>query len=96
MKALVVITDSEVMKEFERAFLSGSSRGFTIVPKVWGRGKAGLKTGDRVHPGGLGLLFTVVPDQDLEDATAFLKGVRDQAGAQDVTKIFSTSVDEVV
>jgi len=95
MKAVVVITDSEAMQEFERACLSIPERGFTIVPKVMGRGKTGLKTGDRVHPGGVSLLFTVVPDTDLQATAAFLKDVRDQAGATDVTKMFVVSADEI-
>ena len=65
MKAVVVITDSDAMEAFERAFLESGDRGFTIMPTVAGRGKTGLKTGDRVHPGGSSLLFTVLADRDL-------------------------------
>lgn len=36
MKMLVVITDSEAVREFERAFLEDADggRGFTVVPKA--------------------------------------------------------------
>ena len=70
----VVITDSEAIKEFERAF---------------------LESGDRVHPGGLSLLFTVVPDADATATLGFLRGVRDQANVKEVTKIFSLPAEDV-
>jgi Nitrogen regulatory protein P-II len=94
VKAVVVVTDSEAMKEFERSCLSSGSRGFTIIPKVWGRGKTGIRAGDRVHPGGSSLLFTVVPDGALAETLEFLRGVRDRAGAREVTKIFVAEAEE--
>jgi nitrogen regulatory protein PII len=41
VKAIVVITDSEAMKDFERAFIESGDRGFTIVPVILGRGRQG-------------------------------------------------------
>jgi hypothetical protein len=95
MKAVVVITDSEAMRAFERAFLESGERGFTIVPTVLGRGRTGLKAGDRVHPGASSLLFTVLADAELPGALAFLREVRDAAGAGDQTKLYVAAVDEV-
>jgi hypothetical protein len=95
MRLLVVITDSEVMKAFERGFLQSGDRGFTIVPRVIGRGRTGLRAGDRVHPGGLSLLFTAVPEADQEATLAFLRGIRDQAGATGSTKMFALPVEDV-
>lgn len=94
MRALIVVTDSEAVRSFERAFLETGQRGFTIVPTVWGRGKAGLKAGDRVHPGGSSLLFTVVPDAEAGSTLAFLREVRDRAGAAESTKMFVAPVEE--
>jgi nitrogen regulatory protein PII len=94
MRAVVVITEADAMREFERAFLEAGSRGFTIVPAVVGRGRTGFKTGDRVHPGGSSLLFTVVGDEELAEVAAFVRSVRDRAGATDSTKIYVASVDE--
>ncbi len=95
MRAVVVITDSEAMKAFERAFVEAGTRGFTILPTVWGRGTTGLKAGDRVHPGGSSLLFTVLPEAELAGTLDFLRQVRDQAGAAEATKIYVAAVDEV-
>ena len=95
MKAIVVITDSEAMKAFERAFIESGDRGFTIVPTVLGRGKTGLKAGDRIHPGGSSLLFTVLDEPDLEGTLASLRKVRDKAGVRDHTKLYVAPIDEV-
>jgi len=95
VKAVVVITDSEAMKEFERAFIDEGDRGFTILPTLVGRGKTGLKTGDRVHPGGSSVLFTVLRESELEDTLTFLRSVRDAAGVRDQTKLYVAPIDEV-
>ena len=95
MKAIVLITDSEAMKAFERAFIESGDRGFTIVPRVLGRGKRGLKAGDRVHPGGSSLMFTVLAEPDLDGTLAFLRAVRDAAGVRDQTKLYVAPVDDV-
>lgn len=83
------------MGEFERAFLEAGNRGFTVIPSVFGRGRTGLKTGDRVHPGGSSLLFSVVGDDEASEVVAFLKHVRDGAGAETSTKIYMTAAEEV-
>ena len=88
MQAIVLITDSEALPAFERALMERAEHGFTIVPSVVGRGRTGLKTGTRVHPGASSLLFTVVPDDQAEPTLVFLRQARDQAGATAATKIF--------
>ena len=95
MRAVVVITEAGAMKDFERAFLEAGTRGFTIVPAVFGRGRSGLKTGDRVHPGGSSLLFTIVSDGELAEVVAFLGRVRDRAGVRESTRMYTAAVDEV-
>jgi nitrogen regulatory protein PII len=95
LRAIVVITDTDAMREFERAFLEAGSRGFTVIPSVFGRGRSGLKTGDRVHPGGSSLLFSVVADDEAAEVVAFLKRVRDGAGVESSTKIYVAPTEEV-
>jgi hypothetical protein len=95
VKAIVVITDSEAMKAFERAFIESGDRGFTIVPTVLGRGKTGLKAGDRIHPGGSSLLFTVLAEPEVGGTLDFLRRVRDAAGARDQTKLYVASVEDL-
>jgi len=47
MKALIIVTDSEAVPVFERV-LAEEREGFTVVPAIIGRGRSGLKAGDRV------------------------------------------------
>jgi hypothetical protein len=42
MRAVVVITDSEAVKAFERAFVESGTRGFTILPTRAGRGRTNI------------------------------------------------------
>ena len=95
MRAVVVITDSDAIRDFERAFLEAGNRGFTILPAVLGRGRTGLKTGDRIHPGASSLLFSVVSEDEAPEVLEFVKGVRDRAGVVESTKIYFAPVDEV-
>lgn len=94
MKGVIVVTDSEAMQGFERALVEGGY-GFTVIPTVWGRGRTGLKAGDRVHPGASSLLFAVVPEERLAETTALVKRVRDGEGVPLETRVFVLDVDEV-
>lgn len=95
MKTVVVVTDTEGVAAFERALLSDGGYGFSILPISSGRGRTGVKSGDRVHPGASSLLFTVVPDAELEAALALIRRVRDQADVREATKIYVADVEEV-
>jgi hypothetical protein len=95
MRMLLVITDTDAMREFERALLEDGDRGFTVAPRVYGRGRSGMHAGDRVHPGASSMLFTVVPEKDLDETLGVLRAARDRAGAAGVTKIYSIPAEEV-
>jgi hypothetical protein len=93
MKAVIVITDSEVMPAFERALLECDC-GFTVIPRTVGSGRTGLKTGDRVHPGASSLLLAVVPATHWKAVQALLRRVRDEAGASEGTRFFVFDAEE--
>jgi hypothetical protein len=94
MKAVVVITDSAALPVFEKGFLTDGGRGFTLIPDLLGSGKTGLRAGNRVHPGSSSLLLTVVPDGEIEETLAFVRRLRDQAGAAEGTKIYVLPAEE--
>ncbi len=95
MKAILLITDSEAMREFERVLVAEGHHGFTVMPAVAGSGRRGLKTGDRVHPGSSSLLLTVVGDRELAPMLELLRGVRERVGGPEASRLWSFSVDEV-
>lgn len=95
MKAFVVLTDVQVLRDFELAFRAERSRGFTVVPILAGMGRTGLKAGTRVHPGASGMLLTVVEEADVDATAEFLRHLRDEAGAAGATKIYALPAEEV-
>ena len=94
MKAIMLITDSEAMPEFERVLLAEGHHGFTVVPAVAGSGRHGLKTGDRVHPGSSSLLLTVTAEAAAAGLLALLRRARDDAGYRDRTRMWSFPIEE--
>ena len=94
MKAIILITDSEAMKEFERVLVAEGHHGFTVMPAVAGSGRTGLKTGDRVHPGSSSLLLTVTAEAAAGGLLALLRRARDDAGYRDRTRMWSFAVEE--
>jgi hypothetical protein len=94
MKAFVVLTDSDAMPAFERAFLE-ARHGFTVIPGAIGSGRTGFKAGDRVHPGGSSLLFAVAGDDEREGVAALLRRVQGEAGVADATRLYTFDVEEL-
>jgi hypothetical protein len=95
MRMLVVVTDPEAVREIERDLLARGHTGFTVVPNAWGSGRSGLHTGDRIHPGGTSVLFTVVPQQEAEGVATLIRNARDRAGAAETTRIFAIPAEDV-
>jgi hypothetical protein len=94
MKAIMLITDSEVMPEFERVLLTEGHQGFTVVPAVAGSGRHGLKTGDRVHPGSSSLLLTVAREEAAPTLLGLLRHARDAGGHAERTRIWTFATEE--
>ncbi len=94
MKALLIVTDSEAVPAFERA-LADRHEGFTVLPAVVGSGRSGVKAGDRVHPGGSSLIFTVVPEAEMQASIDTLRRARDEARVASATRIWAFGADEV-
>jgi hypothetical protein len=91
---LVVVTDSEAIPAFERALIDSGDLGFTVVPALSGRGRSGLHTGDRVHPGSSSVLFLVLRDEEADAALSTLRRVRDEESVVETTRIFSVPAAE--
>jgi hypothetical protein len=94
MKALLIVTDSEAVPAFERT-LASEHEGFTVMAATVGSGRSGVKAGDRVHPGGSSLIFTVVSEGEEERTLAAVRRARDAAGVAADTRIWAFDVTEV-
>ncbi len=95
MKAILLVTDSEAMREFERELVGAGHQGFTVLPSAAGSGRHGLKTGDRVHPGSSSLLLTVVAEPEEQPLLQRLRRLRDERGWGDVTRMWSFAAEEI-
>jgi nitrogen regulatory protein PII len=95
MKAIILITDSEAMKEYERVLAAQGHHGFTVMPAVAGQGRHGLKTGDRVHPGSSSLMLTVTDSGRASPLVDLLRRTRDAGGYGEITRMWSFDVSEV-
>ena len=95
MKAIVLVTDSEAMLEYERVLVAEGQHGFTVMPAIAGAGRHGLKTGDRVHPGASSLLLTVAEAERAGALVERLRGARDAGGYGEVTRMWTFDVAEV-
>jgi hypothetical protein len=95
MKAIMLVTDAEAMREFERVLIGEGHQGFTVMPAVAASGRHGLKTGDRVHPGSSSLLLTIVEEQQLPPLLALLRRTRSATAGAEAARIWSFAVDEV-
>jgi hypothetical protein len=95
MKAIILITDSDAMRDFERVLVAEGHHGFTVMPAVAGRGRTGLKTGDRVHPGSSSLMLTVADSSSASPLVDLLRRTRDASGHGEVTRMWSFDVAEV-
>jgi len=95
MKAIMIVTDSEAVPAFERA-IAERHRGFTVLEAVLGSGRSGLKTGDRVHPGASSLIFTVVPEADVETTVGAVRRARAESGFAAETRVWAFEVEEML
>jgi hypothetical protein len=95
MKAILLVTDSEAMREYERVLVAEGHHGFTVVPATAGSGRHGFKTGDRVHPGSSSLLLAVVGEAELAPIVGLLRGARPQTESATGTRIWSFDVQEL-
>lgn len=96
MKAILLITDSEAVRDYERVLLAEGHQGFTVLPAVAGSGRQGLKLGDRVHPGSSSLLLTIVAEAQTPALLERLVQARDDRGHAASTRMWTFAVDEVV
>ena len=90
----MIVTDSEAVPAFERA-IAERHRGFTVLNAALGSGRSGLKAGDRVHPGASSLVFTMVPEDEVEATVAAVRRARADSGFAGETRVWAFEVEEL-
>jgi nitrogen regulatory protein PII len=92
MKMVLGVADAARMDALRRALHEAGVPGYTELPVVEGEGRTGLHTGDRVHPGALVAVFTIVEDRVAPSLFEELVRRRNAAGDQ-VTRFFILPVE---
>jgi hypothetical protein len=63
MKMLLIVADAARLDSVRRTLEEDGAPGYTELPVIEGSGRTGVHAGDRVHPGALVALFTIVEDE---------------------------------
>jgi hypothetical protein len=92
MKMVLVVADAARADEFSRYCAELDCGGYTMLPVIQGSGRTGIHAGDRIHPGGLIALFTILPDEKATQVFDEVVRRRDAAGDQ-VSRMFLLPVD---
>ena len=92
MKMVLGIVDAARVDGLRRVLTDSHVPGYTELPVVEGVGRTGIHAGDRVHPGALMAVFTVV--DDALSSRLFVNLVRHRDAAGDgVSRFFVLPVE---
>lgn len=92
MKMVLGIVDAARVDDLRRVLNDSSVPGYTELPVVEGVGRTGIHAGDRVHPGALIAVFTIVDDGAASGLFESLVRHRDATGDV-VTRVFILPVE---
>jgi hypothetical protein len=92
MKMLLGVVDAARMEPLRRALREAGVPGYTELPVIEGAGRTGVHAGDRVHPGALAVMFTIVDDAVALPLFETLVKQRDAASDR-VTRFFLLPVE---
>jgi nitrogen regulatory protein PII len=92
MKMVLGIVDAARVDALRRVLNEAAVPGYTELPVVEGVGRTGTHAGDRVHPGALVAVFTVVDDEASPALFEKLIQHRDAAGDR-ITRFFILPVE---
>jgi len=73
MKLLMIIVESEYKETLEVLLNKHDILGYTEIPSVHGTGATGVRMGSRAFPKTSSILFTVVPEQVLDELMGNIK-----------------------
>jgi hypothetical protein len=92
MKMVLGVVDAARVDAMRRVLHESGVPGYTELPVVEGVGRTGIHAGDRVHPGALVTLFTIVDDEASPALFEKLVRHRDATGDR-ITRFFIVPVE---
>ena len=92
MKMILMLADSDRWPAIRDDLREAGASGYSAMPVLEGAGKTGTHAGDRVHPGGLVLVFVIEPDDRAIALFERLARRRDEA-RDPVSRLFLVPVE---
>jgi hypothetical protein len=92
MKLLMIIVDSECREELE-VLLGRRNIGYTEIPDAHGVGTTGVRMGSRAFPKTSSIIFSVLPDDEVETLRDEIVGYCEACGRK--MKIFVWTAEEI-
>ena len=87
MKMIMILADAARLDGVREALRELGAPGYSILPVEEGAGATGVHSGDRVHPGALALVMSIVEDAQADAMFDELARRRDQQG-DPVSRLF--------
>lgn len=92
MKMILMFADTSRIDAIDADLAALDAPGYTVIPVVEGRGRTGIHSGDRVHPGALALVVVADQDEAADRLFQALVRARDQRGDV-VSRLFLMPVE---
>lgn len=96
MKMLIIIAPHGRQSEIRDLIGQGGARAFTEIPEVLGQGVTGKHLGTHAFPGTSALMFSVLPQADLDRVVAVLRELRGRLYSGESLHAFLLPVESIL
>jgi len=96
MKLLLIFVDADHAADVQRLLETSNLSGYSEFPNVLGKGKTGIKRGNRAFPGTSTLYFVALPEGDCAGLCDALHELRGTKGPEEGLKAYIMDTTEVV
>jgi len=96
MKVLLIFVDADHAEDVQQLLERSNLPGYSEFPNVLGKGRAGIKRGNRAFPGTSTLYFVALPEGDCAELCDGLHKLRGTKGPEEGLKAYIMDTTEVV
>jgi hypothetical protein len=96
MKLLLIFVDAHHAADVQQLLETSEVSGYSEFPNVLGKGKTGIKRGNRAFPGTSTLYFVALPEGDCKGLCDALHDLRGTKGPEEGLKAYILDTMEVL
>jgi len=96
MKVLLIFVDADHAADVQQLLEASDVAGYSEFPNVLGKGKTGIKRGNRAFPGTSTLYFVALPEGDCKGLCDALHALRGTRGPEEGLKAYMLDTAEVL